>query len=257
LNFAQNDGAASRGFPAATGARSEASGFGSAALLRDSAPHNASLLAPRDAPSAPRDAASLVRFWFAGGGRSAFQEQWFDKSSAWHVALRSDAATYRAAYADAKKRLGDAAPEELLDAMLRGAAAGVPPELACLGLILLLDQLPRALFSDARKYEAGDLAAKIARTAVLYGVDLKVPSQMRAFMYVPLLHSEDMADQDAALAMLEKLADERADALPFVKAALAHRKCVQLFGRLPERNVFLGRQSTPAELKWLLRHPTA
>ena len=84
-----------------------------------------------------------------------------------------------------------------------------------------------------------------------------VAAGRRAFVYFPLLHSESESDQNAAAVGLAALATELPSAAPFYRAALEHRRAVVRFGRLPERNAVLGRESTAAELEWLGIHPTA
>ena len=42
-----------------------------------------------------------------------------------------------------------------------------------------------------------------------------------------------------------------------IKSAVAHLEPVELFGRLPERNELLGRESSEAEVQYLKDNPTA
>ena len=63
---------------------------------------------------------------------------------------------------------------------------------------------------------------------------------------MPLMHSENMADQDLAVSCFDKTKLE--GNLRFAKH---HRKIVAEFGRFPHRNEALGRASSPAEKEYL------
>ena len=63
---------------------------------------------------------------------------------------------------------------------------------------------------------------------------------------MPFMHSEDRADQDRSVALLEA-----AGLTDNLRWALHHRDIVHRFGRFPHRNAILGRPSTPDEDAWL------
>jgi uncharacterized protein (DUF924 family) len=68
----------------------------------------------------------------------------------------------------------------------------------------------------------------------------------REFVYMPFMHSEDLADQEYSVKLFEELGD--ANNLAF---AIRHRDIVQWFGRFPHRNEILGRINTPEEIAFL------
>jgi uncharacterized protein (DUF924 family) len=68
----------------------------------------------------------------------------------------------------------------------------------------------------------------------------------KQFLYLPLQHSEDAADQALSVALNKATGD--ADLL---KWAEAHRRIVDRFGRFPHRNELLGRKTTPEEAEFL------
>jgi uncharacterized protein (DUF924 family) len=69
----------------------------------------------------------------------------------------------------------------------------------------------------------------------------------RQFLYLPLMHHEDLADQERCLALIE----ERVGLCDPIQAARAHRDIIARFGRFPHRNAVLGRPSTPEEARFL------
>jgi uncharacterized protein (DUF924 family) len=134
------------------------------------------------------------------------------------------------------------------------------PESA-LALVLLLDQIPRNAFRDTPRAYATDPAARAAADrALARGFDAAFPPVWRKFFYMPLHHSEDVADQRRATALTEALPDDRDPedrdrrgglrryGLPYVEV-------IERFGRFPHRNAILGRTSTPEELAFLKESP--
>jgi uncharacterized protein (DUF924 family) len=79
------------------------------------------------------------------------------------------------------------------------------------------------------------------------------------FLYVPLMHSENLTLQQAMVARFEGLVELAALRSPQNKAffefaldyARRHLQVVKTFGRFPHRNAILGRISTPSELEFL------
>jgi len=120
-----------------------------------------------------------------------------------------------------------------------------------LALVLLLDQFPRNMFrGEAEAFACDALARRVADRAVANDFDLKVPSAMRTFFYLPFMHSESLADQDRCVALIGERLGTGDSNYPH---ALDHRKTIARFGRFPARNAALGRQSTPAELDFLIQ----
>jgi uncharacterized protein (DUF924 family) len=119
-----------------------------------------------------------------------------------------------------------------------------------LAYLILTDQLPRNIHRDtplAFASDAGALAA--ARRAVEAGWDLDAPEPERQFFYLPFEHSEDLADQDRAVALMaERLPETGAENLLHARA---HREVIRRFGRFPTRNAALGRENTPDEAAYL------
>lgn len=110
--------------------------------------------------------------------------------------------------------------------------------------VLLFDQLPRNLYRGTAEAFAFDpLARTICRAALAKGWDRGLTKAERQFLGLPLMHSEQIADQIASLAYYTALDDA------FIRRfALDHYRMVARFGRFPHRNEALGRESTQAEL---------
>jgi uncharacterized protein (DUF924 family) len=115
-----------------------------------------------------------------------------------------------------------------------------------LALVILLDQYPRNSFRDTpRMYVSDALARKVAHAAIEFGYDRRVPQDLQKFFVLPFAHSEQLADQERAVALAKRLAPEDA------AHAEHHRDIVRRFGRFPHRNKILGRISTPEEQHYL------
>jgi uncharacterized protein (DUF924 family) len=113
-------------------------------------------------------------------------------------------------------------------------------------LVILLDQFPRNAFRDTpRMYDTDALARRIASTAFAAGYDRQMPKELQKFLVLPFAHSEDLADQERAVALARRIGPED------LARAEHHRDIVRRFGRFPHRNRILRRESTPEELHYL------
>ena len=126
-----------------------------------------------------------------------------------------------------------------------------------LALILLLDQLPRAIHRGTPAAFAQDLdARRVAEQGLDSGADRLLRPIERLFFYLPFEHSEDLEDQDRSVALFRDLEAEvpvehKATFADFVDYAVRHREIIARFGRFPHRNAILGRESTPEEQAFL------
>lgn len=133
------------------------------------------------------------------------------------------------------------------EAVAGGLASWEASDDGTLALILVLDQFPRNMFrNDPRAFSRDRLARDLSVRAVALGVDQRVEQQMRQFVYMPLMHSEDLADQEHCCALFR--ATGEADNLKF---ADEHADIIRRFGRFPHRNRVLGRSTTPEEQAFL------
>lgn len=128
-----------------------------------------------------------------------------------------------------------------------------------LALILLCDQFTRNIYRGTTRAFAGDaLALETALAVIERGDDCKMGLYQRAFLGIPLEHSEAPGIQQRSVAYFERLrnnylngAEGAAAAESFYEYALAHQQVIDDFGRYPHRNDILGRPSTDAEQHWL------
>ena len=165
----------------------------------------------------------LLRFWTDAGPK-----KWFRKDDAFD-------ADFRERFLPLHER---AARGEL--AAWAGSADGA------LGLLLLLDQLPRNAFrGSARSYATDPLARVVAHRATAQGFDQQVDEPLRNFFHLPFMHSEWLPDQERAMQLTRGLSGEEP------KYARIHHDIIRRFGRFPHRNAVLGRRTTPEEQAFL------
>jgi len=165
----------------------------------------------------------VLAFW-----RDAGPSRWFRKDAAFD-------ADFKARFLDAH----EAALRGQLDSWA-GDAQGA------LALLILLDQFPRNAFrGTARMYESDAKARVIARAAIEAGFDQATEPELRNFFYLPLMHSEDLVDQEKAVTLTRDLGGEEQ------RYALLHRDIIRRFGRFPHRNEILGRATTATEQQFL------
>ncbi|HZY18394.1 MAG TPA: DUF924 family protein [Ramlibacter sp.] len=172
----------------------------------------------------PSAATDVLAFW-AEAGRA----RWFRKDEAFDRAFRE---RFLAAHEEAARGALD-------------GWAGTPD--GALALLILLDQFPRNAFrGSARMFATDALARVVAERAIAAGHDAALPDHdLRNFVYLPLMHSEWLPDQDRALQLCSALANDAS------RHAGIHRDIVARFGRFPHRNALLGRRTTAQEQAFL------
>ena len=117
----------------------------------------------------------------------------------------------------------------------------------CLALCIVLDQFPLNMFrGQARSFSTEQQAVAVTKHAVAQGLDALLPTDRQAFLYMPLMHSEHLADQDESVRLFDASGLQGN-----AHFARHHRELVRRFGRFPHRNAVLGRVSTADELAYL------
>ncbi|MBV2361215.1 DUF924 domain-containing protein [Thalassococcus sp. CAU 1522] len=117
-----------------------------------------------------------------------------------------------------------------------------------LAYIVLLDQFPRNMFRGQGKAFSSDrFALAAAKQAIHRGWDLKIDAPARQFFYMPLMHSENLCDQDRCVRLMK----ERLAGSSNLLHARAHREVIRDFGRFPTRNEALNRHFTEAEARYI------
>lgn len=119
-----------------------------------------------------------------------------------------------------------------------------------LAYIILLDQFPRNMFRGTEQSFASDrIAMAAAKQAVKRGWDLKIDEPARQFFYLPMMHSENLCDQDRCIRLMsDRMKETGASNLTH---AQVHREIIRQFGRFPYRNDALGRKTTGPEAEFM------
>ena len=113
-------------------------------------------------------------------------------------------------------------------------------------LIIILDQFPLNMFrGKAKGFKTESMAVEVALNAIDNGFDEEMDNEKLLFLFMPLMHSENLDHQNLQVYLFEKYNFN----LEFSKH---HRDLVKKFGRFPHRNEILGRMSTMEELAYLL-----
>jgi uncharacterized protein (DUF924 family) len=138
--------------------------------------------------------------------------------------------------------------KELHQQIMRGECASWRnnPE-SSLAEIIVLDQFSRNMFRDTLlAFSSDSLALSLAQLAIEKEFDQQLEKPMRAFMYLPFMHSESKAVHKEALELYKSLG------LPGnLEYEIKHKAIIDRFGRYPHRNLILGRASTEEEIAFL------
>lgn len=129
--------------------------------------------------------------------------------------------------------------------------------LGTLALILLTDQFSRNMYRDTAEAFAYDaISQTLCKQGLKDGTDQFLRPIQRVFFYMPLEHSESLADQEHCIQLFQRLAAESEphskDGFErYIDFAVRHRDIINRFGHFPHRNALLNRVSTPAEIEFL------
>ena len=165
---------------------------------------------------------SVVAFW-----KEAGPAKWYAKDEAFDREFR-----------DAGRALHWAAARGELNDWIETAEGA-------LALMILLDQYPRNSYrGTGHQFATDGLGLKFARQAVERDHHLTFEPDLRQFFVTPFEHSEDLADQDTAVALSTDMPE-------VLKYAHIHRDIIVRFGRFPHRNSSLGRETTAEEQAFL------
>ena len=126
-----------------------------------------------------------------------------------------------------------------------------------LALIILLDQFSRYLHRNSpQAFDYDKLAQNLSIEGLRTQMDHSLTLIERVFFYMPLVHAEDKEIQEQSIRLFQSLVglsmSETTQVYQlFLAYAYAHFRVVKEFGRFPQRNVVLGRNSTDAENAFL------
>ena len=119
-----------------------------------------------------------------------------------------------------------------------------------LAFLILMDQFPRNMFRGTGDAFATDSKARsVAKKAIERKWDMRLPEPERQFFYLPLMHSENLCDQERCVRlMMTRMPDSGEHYLIHAKA---HREVIRRFGRFPYRNDVLDRNCTAPEMEFI------
>lgn len=129
-----------------------------------------------------------------------------------------------------------------------------------LALIILFDQMTRNMYRGTPQMFAFDpLALSLTLRSLKDGMDQSLSLIERQFMYMPLMHSEDLKNQELSLQKFTQLVEDSREKSPHSTLyydnsrdyAQRHWTIIVQFGRFPHRNKILGRPSTAQEQEFL------
>ena len=177
-----------------------------------------------DLPS-PRD---VLVFWFEEVGA----EKWFVRDGDVDAAITS---RFKALH----EHLAREQPSHWTDTTI-----------ARLALVIALDQFPRNIWrGSAHAFATDGLALEHARVLRDDPRTAELSDVQKLFAYIPFEHSEDMADQEEAVRLIEPLGPGGENS--YGDYARRHRDVIERFGRFPHRNAALGRETTAEEQRYL------
>ncbi|MDB4994346.1 MAG: hypothetical protein JWM74_1778 [Myxococcaceae bacterium] len=180
--------------------------------------------------------AEILEHWFGTAelkSKVSPRKEWFGKDAAFDDELRAKFG------ADVEK----AAAGELVTWREEAPSS--------VALVLLLDQFPRNLYrGTAQAFATDSKGLEVALYALDRQFDQAISPVARWFLYMPLVHSETLTQQEDGLRRFQALAGSPASSQA-IEAAQKHLTIIQKFGRFPSRNEILGRESTAEELEFL------
>lgn len=138
--------------------------------------------------------------------------------------------------------------DKFLDVWTKAAEGHLGFWLTCpsetLAYLIVTDQFSRNMHRGSEKaFQTDPWALAAAKMAIDRDWDLKIDEPARQFFYMPLVHSENLCDQDRAVRLMHM----RLSGTDNLDHAKVHREIIRRFGRFPYRNEALGRTSTDTE----------
>jgi uncharacterized protein (DUF924 family) len=165
---------------------------------------------------------------------------------------------------------------EIKDAAQKDPSSdGADAAWTALSIVILLDQITRNIYRSnvglQRVYGHYDtIALSLARTLVSSKSPIERPDlhpqwrqsiAHRQWFYMPFMHAEDLESHKLLEQIFADIKEEMEKDGGYegskmfldegIKSAKEHKEIIERFGRFPHRNGPLGRESTPAEKKYL------
>jgi uncharacterized protein (DUF924 family) len=171
-------------------------------------------------PDTPKSL-NILDFWF----KEISHNSWFKKDADFDAELR--------------ERFG----KVVADALSGRLDSWADNSEGCLALIILLDQFTRNIFRQSARAFSGDEMALALSLRCVDREYLDIAKQSHChFMLMPMMHSENLAIQEAALPLFKKFTSDLTHSF-----AVKHHDIIVQFGRFPHRNNLLNRPNTLEE----------
>ena len=146
----------------------------------------------------------ILDFWFAESNR----QRWFKSTASFDHEI--------------SERFGsciEAAARGQLDEWMDSARGS-------LALVIVLDQFPRNIYrGTAETYRCDATARRVCKQAIETGQNRELTGWYLAFLYMPLMHSEDIQDQETSVRLFTEAG------LDNTSYAIHHRDIVRRFAR--------------------------
>jgi len=129
-----------------------------------------------------------------------------------------------------------------------------------LASIILFDQFPRNMYRNTpQMFETDSRARRLTLRSIAEKKDTRLQLIERLFIYMPLMHAEDLTIQELSLQCFESLVIQSQEVnsrnTPYYENnfgyAKRHHETIERFGRFPHRNSILGRSSSSQEFEFL------
>ncbi|WP_380052739.1 DUF924 family protein [Falsihalocynthiibacter sp. SS001] len=147
-------------------------------------------------------------------------------------------------------RIRDMAEKTWEAAMDGGLGLWLTYPSGALAYLIVTDQFSRNMFRGTGKaFDSDSRALAVAKRAIDRKWDLKIDEPARQFFYLPLMHSECLADQDRCVRLMKDRMPEAGETQ--LLHAKAHREVIRRFGRFPYRNDALHREEIAQEAQFL------
>lgn len=165
---------------------------------------------------------NVLSFWF----EELTKKDWFMSSDALDESIKKRFSQTHAQLASDTELPVDASKEQALAS------------------VIVLDQFSRNMFRGTPDAFASDpLALHLTQQAIERQLDHSMTVEQKQFLYMPLMHAENINDQRKCVSYFTELG--------LAEHAIEHMAIIERFGRFPHRNTVLGRQSTAEEITFL------
>lgn len=193
--------------------------------------------------------AAILDYWFEG---ITEETRLIDHEAVQHRWFAHDAAVDQ----EIKTKFGS----DLTKARKGKCAGWMDMSVGSLALILLLDQFSRNIYrNSAKAYDTDLQALEYCFLAIKSDFDEELSLIQRQFLYMPMMHSENLRIQEKSLDYYKGLVEASETLEPHnteyyqsvFEFAQRHHDIIQRFERFPHRNDVLKRRSTSTELEFL------